>query len=525
MTSSNPSRPEPSLVPSVWQRVPVRMGASVASNAVRLVLSFASGMLIARGLGAARYGEYQFLLASVASLSQFVDLGTSQAFFTFIARGPRHARFFGFYFGWLALQFIAIAVTVGLLLPTRTLEVLWVGEDRAAILLAIVATFLMNELWEAISQLGEARRRTVIVQGALAGQAAIHLALVATAAYLGRLTVTLAFGFIIVEYGLLVVVLAARFVRESIDPARSAESFSATATEFWTYCRPLIIYALSGFAFGFLDRWLLQRFGGSVQQGFFAVGQQLATISLLATTSILQVFWTEIAAASGAGHHERVATLYRSTSRALYFAAAWVSCLLLPYSREILSLTVGSSYAGAAASFALMLLYPVHQSLGRINGSFLQAVGDTSAYARIGVAVLAISLPISYVLLAPRTATLPGLGLGAIGLTLKLIVVNVLSVNLLSYRIARRMAIAYDWRHQVITIAALLAVGFACRTIAYRMLGGGESTLGMPGMAAAGTAYAALTAALVYATPVLVGLTASDVADLGRVCRTVVRVG
>jgi O-antigen/teichoic acid export membrane protein len=481
-------------------------------------------MLVARGLGAARYGEYQFLLASVAALSQFVDLGTSQAFFTFIARGRRHARFFGFYFAWLALQFVLIAVMVGLILPTRTLSVLWVGEDRAAILLAVVATFLMNELWEAVSQLGEARRRTVIVQGALVAQAAIHLALVATAAYLGRLTVALAFGFIIVEYGILVVLLAARFVRESIDLTPRAETFSSTAAEFWTYCRPLILYALSGFAFGFLDRWLLQRFGGSVQQGFFAVGQQLATISLLATTSIMQVFWTEIAAASGANDHERLIRLYRSTSRALYFVAAWVSCLLLPYSREILSLTVGSSYVGATASFALMLLFPIHQSLGRINGSFLQAVGDTSEYARIGVAVLAVSLPISYLLLVPRTATIPGLGLGAIGLTIKLIVVNVLSVNLLSYRIARRMHVAYDWRYQVVSIAALLAVGFACRALAYGLLGS-EATFSMQRMAAAVTAYAAVTAALIYAMPVIVGLTASDIADLGRVCRTVIRVG
>jgi hypothetical protein len=86
------------------------------------------------------------------------------------------------------------------------------------------------------------------------------------------------------------------------------------------------------------------------------------------------------------------------------------------------------------------------------------------------------------------------------------------------------MAIAYDWRYQVVTIAALLAVGFACRATAYSLLGGGP-TLSVPGMAAAGTVYVAVTAAMVYATPVLVGLTASDVADLGRVCRTVMRVG
>jgi hypothetical protein len=42
----------------------------------------------------------------------------------------------------------------------------------------------MNEVWEAVSQLGEARRRTVVVQAALTIPAATHVALVASAVYL-----------------------------------------------------------------------------------------------------------------------------------------------------------------------------------------------------------------------------------------------------------------------------------------------------------------------------------------------------
>jgi O-antigen/teichoic acid export membrane protein len=502
------------------ERVSIRVGASLLSNVARLVLSFTAGLLIARGLGASRYGEYQFLLASVASLSQFIDFGTSQAFFTFVARHRRHRRFLTIYSGWLALQFVVVVVAVGALAPAPMIATLWVGERRTAILLAFAATFLMNEVWEAVSQLGEARRRTVVVQAALTIQAAAHVTLVAWALYLHRLTVTTVFVFLIVEYGALVLTLGPAFVRLNVAAEPESDvTVRSVFKEFWLYCRPLITYSLFGFVIVFADRWLLQRFGGASQQGFFAIGQQFSTISLLATTSILQVFWTEVAAASAIGDRQRVALLFRSTSRALYFMAAWIACLLMPYAREILTITVGIGYAGAAASFALMLVYPIHQSMGRICGSLMQAAGETQLYSQIGMATMVLSLPITYLLLAPHNLAVPGLALGALGLAMKTVIIGVLSVNLLAYAISARLGAPYDWKHQVATLGLLLLLAFGCRYAVQQMIEPSPYGRGLVAIALGALAYVVASATVVYRRPGVVGLTRAQVASVVGVYR------
>lgn len=511
----------------IVDRMSVRFGASLLSNVARLGLGVCSGLLIARGLGASGYGDYQFLLASTASLAQFIDLGTSQAFYTFMSRQQRQRRFLLIYGGWLALQFVLIVGVVGLLLPARTVNALWVNHDRGVILLAMVATFLMNELWEAVGQLGEARRRTVVVQGAVMLQAALHLAVVAAAAYTRRLTVPLVLVLIAVEYGTLIAILGPRFVRENLSAADDGEgSFGGIVREFYHYCRPLFVYAVCSFALVFADRWLLQRFGGSRQQGYFAVGQQFSTISLLATNAVLQVFWKEIAAATAAGDHARAAALYRSTSRALYVAAAWMTCLVIPYGREILALTVGPDFGAAAVPFAIMLLYPLHQSMGRIGGSFLHATGATALYSRVGVGAMALSLPIAYLLLAPRHALVPGLALGAIGLALKMVLTNIISVNLQARAIARRFGVVYDWPHQIAVLVFLIALAYGCRFVVRALwfggLGGGHDVMAA---LAGGAGYALVSGTVLLRYPDVVGLTPAQVVAIASSYRALVRGG
>lgn len=264
---------------------------------------------------------------------------------------------------------------------------------------------------------------------------------------------------------------------------------------------------------------------GERDNSVFSIGQQFSTISLLATTSMTQVFWKEIAAATASGDRDRAAKLYRSTSGALYFVAAWVGSLLIPYSREILSLTVVGGYTGAATAFALMLLYPVHQSMGRVGGAFLYAVGDTALYSRVGVLGLISSVPIAYLLLAPRSAVVPGLGLGAVGLTIKMIAVNVTSVNLQAYAIARRLGTTYDWRHHVLTLGCLLALAFGCRFAAQELFGVSSSAPGLAAAIVGAAAYTAASAVLLVRRPAVVGLTPAQASAITHTYRQLLRIG
>ena len=495
------------------ERVAVRFGTTLAANLVRGGLTFLVGLIIARGLGASGFGDLNFLLGSFAAISQLLEAGTSSAFYTFVSRRRQGKTFFVLYLGWMAVQFAVAVLAVGLLLPGSMIERIWVGHERGIVLLTFFASFMMTQIWGMVSQLGEAMRKTVVVQGAAVGQAVVHFALIAAAMHWEWLTVQAILWLLMAEYAVLAVVLGPRLVRENYaDEPGPSEERRAVLGEFAAYCKPLVVYGWVGFLYAFADRWLLQEFGGSEQQGFFAVGQQFANISLIATLSVLKVFWKEIAEAREQQDHQRVRKLYVSVSRGLYFTGAWISCLLIPYSREILAWTLGPGYEAAWLCLTLMFLFPVHQSLGQIQNTFFYASGETGSYARIGLLMMGISIPVTYFVLASESATVPGLGLGSVGLAMKMVGLQIVGVNLQAYVIARSNGWEYAYGYQGAVLATLLGLGLASRWVSTTSLGW-TGSIGSPvGVMLVGCSlYAGFSLACLSYFPSLAGLTRDQI--------------
>ena len=498
--------------PAFSQKVVVRFGATVLANVLRLVLSFLSGLVVARGLGAAGFGDFSFLLGSFAAINQILDMGTSPAYYTFVAQRKRRVSFFVVYLIWtLGVQFGGTLLVLGLLLPERAALYIWPGQSRSVVLLAFGVSFMTSQIWSMVSQLGEALRKTIIVQAMAATQAILHLLLVILAHYYGWLTLKTVMWFLIVEYAVLALVLGVKFFPASITNAREErDGIRFIVRGFLDYCGPLVLYGLVGFLHHFADRWLLQSFGGSRQQGFFSIGQQFSTISLFATTSILNVFWKEIAEARARQDPQREEKLYTSVRRGLFFFSAWISCLVIPYSPEVVRWLLGPDYFGASFALAIMLLYPIHQSVGQIQGTVFYATGHTQTYSRIGILTMLISIPVSYLLLAPRTAAIPGLNLGAVGLASKMVGLQLLGVGLFAYQLKRMYGWSGDYLYQVGVLLMLLGLGFVGRLIVGR-IAGAAVPLGQAAMVFGGVSfYVACSAVVLWFRPMLLGIPRSD---------------
>jgi O-antigen/teichoic acid export membrane protein len=193
---------------------------------------------------------------------------------------------------------------------------------------------------------------------------------------------------------------------------------------------------------------------------------QFSMVSTMLTASMVKVLWKEIAESRQLGDMTRIAGLYMRTMRGLYVAVAWVSCLLIPYAGDILGWTVGVEFSGAAACMMLMLLYPVHQAVGQVQGTLFYATEDTRTYMTIALWTMAFSIPVTYVLLAPRSAWLPGLALGATGLAVKMVVLNIAGVSVQGHVIRRRRGWSAGFPFQAAALGFLLLVGWASRSVA-----------------------------------------------------------
>lgn len=473
-----------------------RFGATLAANAVGALVSFAASLLIARTLGPETFGNFAFLLASFAALNTWLDLGTPTAFYTFVSKGTNaraHVRLYG---GWLLARFALVAAALALL-PQTWLAGAWVGQPRSLVLAAWCAFFASVILRVFLVQLAESARRTVFVQSALSILSLSHLALVVLLRASGTLSLPALYALLVLEYAALSAWFLLRFDRAWLGADEPGPGAAELARRYARFCAPLAGYAFLGFLAEFADRWLLQRFGGAAQQGYFALGQQFSAAALLATTSLLNIFWKELAAAQAGADHARGRELYLRASRALFFAAAAGGAFLAPHSRALLSLTAGPAFADAWPTLALLLTYPAFQSLGQLNGAYFFATEETRTHVSISSIGLLAGLPLAWLVLAPRDAVVPGLALGAAGLAARGWLTQALAVSVQCAVVSRRLGgAAGPGRHWAV-LAGLLALGGASAALGF----GAALLLKLP--------HPGLAAMLIAAVPYLAGLAAA----------------
>jgi O-antigen/teichoic acid export membrane protein len=492
---------------------------TVGMNLLRSAVSFTTAMLVARWLGPSRYGSLAFLIGTFAGLRALLDMGSSSAFFTFMSQRGRSRRFVNGYLQWLAIQFTIPLLVIAFLLPSHWVATIWRGEPRLLVILAFGAAFMQSSVWPVIQQAGESQRRTYLVQSIGVAVVLLHVVAVAAFWYFGLLGLYAVLAAIAVEYLLasIVVLGGLTFAPSDVDDR------APLLPKYVRYCLPLIPYAAVSFANEFADRWLLQRFGGGVQQAFYAVGAQLASIALIATSSILSIFWKEIAEAHHRGDPVRMGQLYHRVSRLLFFVGAVAAGLLIPWSEDILALILGPAYTAGAATLAIMLLYPVHQSMGQIGATMLYATERVALQVAVGTGTMLFGMSMTYLVLAPPSASVPGLGLASTGLAIKMVVVQIVSVNVLAYVIARVSGWRFDWIHQPASLVGCVVLGWVAHAAVVHI---GTPPAPAPVRMLLGAAlYLALVVGFVLALPSLTGFSRSELfADARRLAARIGKV-
>jgi O-antigen/teichoic acid export membrane protein len=440
---------------------------SVLANALRAAITFSSGVLVARGLSPSGYGDITFMLGSFVAIRALLDMGTSSAFYTFLSKTPRGYRFYSFYFLWLLLQFVITILLVSLLIPNGMFEKIWLGHLRETVALAFVASFMQQQVWQMAGQIGESSRKTVQVQLLNIAVAVTYLAIISWLSIYGHITVDKILWITVFLYGIGTIASYRFLVVYNAQPTDEYVTIKQLLVEYRDYCKPMIGLAIAGFLYTFIDKWMLQKFGGSVQQGYFQIASQFAQVSLLATVSILNIFWKEIAEATAKKDHGRVATLYLKINRGLVMLSATIAGLLLPWSKQIVTILLGQNYTDAWVVVAIMFLYPIHQSMGQIGGTMFMAGGDTRKYMILSICIMLFTLPLSYFAMAPTVGMLiPGLGLGAMGMACYMVISGVFSVNVQAWVIARHHGWKFDWLYQVIGIPTMLLLGYVAKVMA-----------------------------------------------------------
>jgi O-antigen/teichoic acid export membrane protein len=190
-----------------------------------------------------------------------------------------------------------------------------------------------------------------------------------------------------------------------------------------------------------------------------------------------------------------------------------VSCFLLPWSRDIVRWLLGDAYLASWSVLALMLLYPMHQSLGQVNAAVFMGCGRTKEHMVIAVAGQLLSLPMSFALLAPADYSGIGLQLGAYGLALKLVVVNIVMTNVQTWIMARFSGWKFDWSYQLGVVGTFLVLSYAAAKASQLVFAASPDASAVELIASA-CLFGFGTTAFILAWPGATGLERADVRAL-----------
>jgi O-antigen/teichoic acid export membrane protein len=492
---------------SLKKRYAYKLGA----NFIGLPVTLGVQAVMTRMLGPANYGSYSFLNNFFMRVVNFFDSGISAGFYSKLSQRPGEPGLVRFFWGVAFTVSVLVVASVAIAIGVGARETVW--PDQRAIYICMAAiwalltwySMVINKVLDAYGL--TAQCEVVRLQQKVLGLALILLMLWLRWSSLGQFYL---YQYVVVFFLCASWAVVLRGHGRSLFPAQrlATGKIGDYGREFYIYSAPLVVLNVIDLVAGILDRWFLQRFSGSVEQGLYSLSAQVGALCFLVSGAMTPLFWREISRAFGAGDHDEMRRLFGRTVKILYVVTAGLSALIAFQGRNVGLLLGGAQFSGAAMPITIMAFYPVHQTYGQLTGSFLLGTGQTKFVRNFGVVTILLGLALSYYVLAPGVRG--GLGLGAVGLASKMVVAQLVAVNLQLWFITRFLGVplrGFLW-HQLYSLTSIMLVAWVSTWVAGRVV-----SRPLPELLCSGAVYTFGVAMLVFAYPALVCMTR---ADLGR---------
>lgn len=261
--------------PTLARRYLFKLLANVASVPVYLVME----AILPRALGPQMYGNYSFATNLFQQLSGFLDMGTSTCFYNALSRRRQETALTSFY--------LRVSLLVACISMVCALGMLWPPAGR--LLMPDVPLWLapLAALWAFLTWWGRVLRSMNDALGATIASEMVRTVISLLAAgllallfFADRLGIGTLFG---QQYLMLGATALGYWLVTRRHWQKEGCAFSlrldktrrkAYTREFFTYSHPLLVQALLSFLMLTAERWLLQWFDGSAQQGFYALSQR-----------------------------------------------------------------------------------------------------------------------------------------------------------------------------------------------------------------------------------------------------------
>lgn len=413
--------------------------------------------IVPYALGTVAYGYYTYLYQFYNKMVMFFDAGSSTAFFTKLSAKNDRKELITFYFYALMLMFALMFGVMGLLdiFGSLSWAVPEIPEKYVYIALIYAQLFWMMQIF---TKIADAYALTISVELIKIIHTVLSLLLLIFLIYSKVLDLDFYFLFLIGTTLVFLVVVAILYIKRGIF---SSDLFKITfdvkkmISEFVAYCSPMFLFILTVFATGFFDLWLLQYKAGVVQTGFYGLAFQIATVSFMFTNAMTPIITREFSKYYGQNNISKMREVFVRYIPMLYAIAAYFGVFMAFEAKDILLIFTDERFYAATAAVAILALYPIHQTYGHLSGSLMLSTEQIALYRNTGVAAMLLGVVFSVILIY-------FMDMGATGLALKMVITQIIGVNIQLYYNAKYLGINFYHYliHQFVVILFFAIVAF-----------------------------------------------------------------
>ncbi len=490
------------------------------ANFIGFVIGLVTAGIVPRGLGPKAYGNFEFLTNFFSQIAGFLDMGTSTAFYTKLSQRQKEFGLVSFYLCFMGIVSLFIVGFVGIVHLTSAHKQIWPGQTMFFVYLAAGWGFLTWAI-QVFNKMTDAYGLTVPAEKARILQRILGIILIIILYIFHQLNLANLFyyHYVVLFFlgGIFIWIMERRGYSIRHSWMLSWPKIKGYLQEFYHYSHPLFTYSLIGLIVAILDRWLLQIFAGSIQQGFYGLSYRIGGLCFLFTSAMTPLLLREFSIAFGNKDLPQMAILFRRYIPLLYSIAAYFACFIAIQADKVVYILGGKSYGAAVVAVTIMAFYPLHQTYGQLSGSVFYATGQTKLYRNIGVIFMLIGLPVTYFLIAPTEKM--GLNAGATGLAIKMVALQFIWVNTQLYFNARLLNLSFKryLGHQIFSVGCLLTIAYIATFSIDQIIGLNQNIIF--GFILAGIVYTLLVAGIVYYLPVVFGLKRQDIQSVVRLIK------
>ncbi len=483
----------------------------IGSNLVTIFVGLFTSAIVPRALGVSSYGDFSYANNIITQLLTFLDMKASTCFYVKLSQRKSDSGIITFYAIYTVAVFLLLTAIIAVMTISSSRQFLFENIDPRIVWLSL-GFVAVKWLADIFIKTSDAYGTTMAVERIKMANYILSLILLLLMYYFNVIDITTFYAHQIVTFTFFVIVVYRFFKNKSVVLKVMPIDLTGVkkyAKEFYTYSFPLALYLTSSLITEVFDRYILQHFGGSYQQGLYGFSFAISSMVVFFVTAMVPLFTRELSIAFSNNNSGHAASLYRTYVPVLYVVSAYFCCFLFVNAETVLMIFGGVQYSESLFTLQIMFLYPLISTYSNLNGSVVYAKSGNVLFRNIAFVVHPLGMIVAYLLISGDF-----FNLGAMGLAIKVVAVELVSVTIIMFFIAKHLGInlVKYFAHMVFSPAIIIGVALCVKFVLAEIFGSDSS--GVIYFLLSGTVYSILLGVVFYYFPILLGLSKESINGL-----------